>query len=88
MEIVNFKLTTIIDLQLCKESTSINNYALQQQIHFEANRYLALLQCYVESYRYIYLVQSGIFYSVEQLMHIERTRHSFKAADAKASFAL
>ncbi len=39
-------------------------YALQQQIHFEANRYLALLRRYFDSNRY--LVQSGVFYSVPQ----------------------
>ena len=40
------------------------NYALQQQIHFEANIYLELIQCYFVSNRYIYLVQSDAFYSV------------------------
>ena len=41
------------------------SHALHQQIHFEANRYLALLQRYFDSNKYIYLVQSGVFYSVD-----------------------
>ncbi len=45
------------------------NIALNQYIHFEAIRYFQLLQCHLDSSRYIYLMVCGIFFWVYAIIH-------------------